>query len=230
MRDEGIRLAKRVAAQLGCSRATSEAHIAGGWVQVDGVVVDRPEARVREDQQVVVDRNADLTQLAPVTLVLHQPPGLARRGVEALLVSAHRWTEDPMRSPLLPVHRRDLEPLLPIPPACEGLAVFSQVAGVQRRLLDRQTPIEQEWVLDLAAEPTPAAVDALAQATSGRVSRQSELALRLVFKRFDALELPQAAAWAGFKPQRLRRLRLGRLGLAGLPAGAWRRLGLGERF
>lgn len=230
MRDEGIRLAKRVAALQGCSRATAEAFIAGGWVTVDGIVVDRPESRVREDQQVVVDRNADLSQLGPVTLVLHQPARHTRQAAEALLVTANRWASDPQRIALLPAHRRDLQALLPLGPACEGIAVFSQVAGVQRRLLDPQQPIEQEWVLELAREPSPTAMDALAQAADGRVSRQSERALRLVFKRFDALRLPGAVTAAGLTAERLRRIRLGRVALAGLPAGQWRRLGLAERF
>lgn len=230
MTDEGIRLAKRVAAQLGCSRATAEAYIAGGWVTVDGLVVDRPESRVHEDQQVAVDRNADLSQLGPVTLLLHQPARHTRPAAEALLATPNRWPQDPQRIALLPAHRRDLQALLPLGPACEGLAVFSQVAGVQRRLLDPQQPIEQEWVLELAHEPVPAALDSLAQACAGRVSRQSERALRLVFKRFDALRLPAAATAAGLTAQRLRRIRLGRVALAALPAGQWRRLGLAERF
>ncbi len=228
--DDGVRLAKRVAAELGCSRATAEAHIAGGWVRVDGVVADRPEARVRPQQQVTVDPSADLSQLAPATLLLHQPAGLALPRALALLQPGARWPADPVRAPLLPAHVRGTTALLPLPPQAEGLAVFSQVAGVQRRLQDRQVPVEQEWVVDLQAAPAPAALAALARSTGGRVSRQSEQAVRLACKGYDALHLPQALAAAGLAPTRLRRLRLGRVGLAQLPAGQWRRLGLGERF
>ena len=37
---EPIRLAKRLAAQQGISRSAAEEYIAGGWVEVDGKVVD----------------------------------------------------------------------------------------------------------------------------------------------------------------------------------------------
>ena len=46
MTDTGERLAKRLAAQLPCSRREAELYIEGGWVQVDGVVVEAPGARV----------------------------------------------------------------------------------------------------------------------------------------------------------------------------------------
>ena len=34
---EPIRLAKQLAAQLGCSRREAEEYIAGGWVEIDGL-------------------------------------------------------------------------------------------------------------------------------------------------------------------------------------------------
>ncbi|MDO9293666.1 MAG: S4 domain-containing protein, partial [Hydrogenophaga sp.] len=41
-RPEPQRLAKRLAAQLPCSRSDAERYIAGGWVRVDGAVVEEP--------------------------------------------------------------------------------------------------------------------------------------------------------------------------------------------
>jgi 23S rRNA pseudouridine2604 synthase len=70
-----IRLAKRVADQLNCSRSTAEQFIEGGFVSVDGQVVEAPGARVRPDQAVTVDPDASLLELTPVTLLLHKPAG-----------------------------------------------------------------------------------------------------------------------------------------------------------
>ncbi|MGQ3152632.1 S4 domain-containing protein, partial [Brevundimonas mediterranea] len=50
IRPEPQRLAKRLAAQLPCSRRDAEHYIAGGWVRVDGTVVEEPMARVRDEQ------------------------------------------------------------------------------------------------------------------------------------------------------------------------------------
>ncbi|MEO0029048.1 MAG: hypothetical protein RJB45_1089, partial [Pseudomonadota bacterium] len=46
---EGIRLAKRVADILKCSRAEAEQVIVGGWVKVNNVVVDEPAHRVKDE-------------------------------------------------------------------------------------------------------------------------------------------------------------------------------------
>ncbi|MEZ0309392.1 MAG: S4 domain-containing protein, partial [Ramlibacter sp.] len=49
---EPVRLAKRVAAMLPCSRREAEQYIEGGFVRVDGQVVDQPQARVADAQVV----------------------------------------------------------------------------------------------------------------------------------------------------------------------------------
>ena len=70
-----IRLAKRVAEQLNCSRSTAEQFIEGGFVSVDGQVVEAPGSRVRPGQAVTVAQDASLLELTPVTLLLHKPTG-----------------------------------------------------------------------------------------------------------------------------------------------------------
>jgi 23S rRNA pseudouridine2604 synthase len=64
--DEGIRLAKRVAAEQNCSRREAEALIVAGGVQVAGQVVTDP-ARVRPEQAVKVNRMVSMAALAPLT-------------------------------------------------------------------------------------------------------------------------------------------------------------------
>ena len=70
-----VRLAKRLAEQLQCSRSTAEQYIEGGWVTVDGKTIEIPGARVAPQQTVVVEKEASLFDLVPVTLLLHKPPG-----------------------------------------------------------------------------------------------------------------------------------------------------------
>ena len=68
------RLSKRVAELVPCSRREAEQYIEGGWVSVDGRVVEEPMFRV-STQKVAVDPDASLLELLPVTLLLHKPPG-----------------------------------------------------------------------------------------------------------------------------------------------------------
>ncbi|MDP3172032.1 MAG: S4 domain-containing protein, partial [Polaromonas sp.] len=71
---EPVRLAKALAQMLNCSRREAEQYIEGGWVRVDGVVVEEPQFRVA-GQKIEVDRDASLLALTPVTLLLHKPAG-----------------------------------------------------------------------------------------------------------------------------------------------------------
>ena len=69
-----VRLAKRVAELVPCSRREAEQYIEGGWVRVDGKVVEEPQFRVLK-QRIELDKNASLMTLPEVTLLLHKPPG-----------------------------------------------------------------------------------------------------------------------------------------------------------
>ena len=70
----GERLSKRVMALRQCSRSEAERFIAGGWVRVNGVVVEDPPHRVR-DETVTIDPKASLLNLGEATFVLHKPEG-----------------------------------------------------------------------------------------------------------------------------------------------------------
>ena len=48
----GDRLAKRLAAQANCSRSQAEQYIEGGWVRVDGQVIESVGARVLAHQKI----------------------------------------------------------------------------------------------------------------------------------------------------------------------------------
>ena len=46
---EAVRLAKRVVELTGCSRSEAELYVQGGWVTVDGVVIEEPQHKVAEE-------------------------------------------------------------------------------------------------------------------------------------------------------------------------------------
>ena len=70
-----VRLSKRLSDMVGCSRREAELYIEGGWVRVDGRVIEVPQFKV-VDQQVELDPKARMEPVAAVTLLLHKPPGL----------------------------------------------------------------------------------------------------------------------------------------------------------
>lgn len=236
-KSEGERLAKRVAALRGCSRAEAERLIEGGRVRVDGVVADDPARRV-SDEVIEVEPGSLAEPLLPVTLVWHKPAGLALAEGQPLAELL------PAAVGLSPWQLRQLRCASPMPAASSGMAVFAQSPGVQRKLHEEALLLEHEWMLDLAGSVPAARLAALEQevdrlAPGPRTpylklsvgSRSDERTrLRLALKGYLPERLPQWLEQAGLQPQALQRMRLGRVALGQVTSGAWRLLGLHERF
>jgi 23S rRNA pseudouridine2604 synthase len=252
-RPEPQRLAKRLAAQLPCSRSDAENYIAGGFVRVDGVVVEEPMARVHDGQTVSLDPKARLEPLASMTLLWHKPAGHALPDAPLLpdevaarwFTGAQRFKDDRSGVRPLKAHLHKLLPVAPLGALASGLMVFTQNPGVARKMTEDANQLEHEWLAEVAADPAlddPARREAVLQSLgkalffdgwavpSARASWQSELRLRLAIKGNRPGQVAHLCERAGLQLTALRRLRLGRVSLAGLPVGQWRYLLGYERF
>jgi 23S rRNA pseudouridine2604 synthase len=234
---EPERLAKRVAALVPCSRREAELYIEGGWVRVDGKVIDEPQFRVG-DQKIEIDPSASAEALEPVTLLLHKPAGLSEGQALLSLNAAARFAGDP--SGIRPVrkHFKDLRPLLSLPDPASGLAVFSQDGRIIRKLTEDAATTEQELIAQVGGR---IAENGLARLCHGLVfdghplppikaSWQNEERLRLAMKGIRPDVVEWMCAQVGLRLLALRRIRIGRVPMAGLPEGQWRYLAPGERF
>lgn len=239
-----IRLSKRVAAQLPCSRREAELYIEGGWVSVDGVVIEAPQHPVTPDQVVMLLPGARAEPVEPVTILLHKPAGYdadadtGPRPAFTLLSPATRVAGD--HPGIQPLHRHFTRLIAPLPLETDasGLLVLTQDGRVIRKLNEDSDLLEQEYVADIDGTISDAALQNLqtpvtfdgAPLPPAKVSRQSDTRLRFAMKG----ALPGQVAWmcerAGLTPTRIRRLRIGRIALAGLPEGQWRYLHERERF
>ncbi|MBE7939903.1 MULTISPECIES: RNA pseudouridine synthase [Ramlibacter] len=237
MSDEPLRLSKRVAALVPCSRREAEQYIAGGWVRVAGQVVREPQFRVG-DEVVQVDPAARLGRPMPATFLVHQPPGLGLAALHALLVPAAQWQADPARVPRSRAQDAGLEALLPLPAAAEGLAVFSQDPRIVRKLQEEAHLVEQELVAHVAGTLAPGGLERLGRGLSidgkplptARVSWQSDQRLRIAAKGLPLDRMAWMCEQVGLQLLSLKRIRIGRLPMAGLPRGQWRYLAPDERF
>jgi 23S rRNA pseudouridine2604 synthase len=188
--DAGERLAKRVAQMVPCSRREAEQYIEGGWVRVNGVVVEEPQFRVLH-QTITVDPNASLLNLTPVTLVLNKPPGWldgtddedddeaperpvaarAPRGrppvvknARALLTAANHYAQDATEMPVLKRHFNHQEGFVALETGASGLLVFSQDWRTERKLTEDMGSMEHELIADVQGEVSPEALQKIARA------------------------------------------------------------------
>jgi 23S rRNA pseudouridine2604 synthase len=236
--DDAQRLAKVVAAQVPCSRREAEQYITEGWVRVDGQVVDTPEERVSPGQRVEIDPQARLQPAVSGTFLLHKPAGMDTEAALALLGDVAHWSGDTSGIRRDKAHHVGLRALLPLPAQASGLCVYSQDFRVVRKLTEDAAFVEQELIAEVKGSIAP---DGLARLGQGllrderplppaRVSWQSETRLRFAVKGIAPESIEWMCAQVGLELLALRRIRIGRIAMAGLPPGQWRYLPAGERF
>ncbi len=155
----GDRLAKRLAAQANCSRSQAEQYIEGGWVRVDGHVIESVGARVLVHQKIELDTNASLEALEEVTILMHKPVGFdsGEGGNPALLLlDPAKQSIDPnlaggaaASTRFLQRHFTNLTPTTPLPFEASGLIVFTQDFRIARKLNDDADRVEQECLVQV---------------------------------------------------------------------------------
>jgi len=195
---EPVRLAKRLAEMLACSRREAEQYIEGGWVTVDGVVVEEPQFRV-QDQAIALLPGASLLALTPVTLLLHKPAGyeasdapgtppaanananakaVARDGAGTaaqLLTLANQAPGD--RSGIRPLkkHFSSAELVTPLATAASGLVVFTSDWRVARKLREDARLLEHEVVVEVSGSILPGGLERLNRIDHGFTYRGAPL-------------------------------------------------------
>ena len=250
---QGIRLAKRVAELRVCSRREAEQYIEGGWVRVDGQVVEEPQFRVLT-QVIEIDPHASLMALTPVTLLLHKPPGYndgmvvearpspREKHARQLLTADTHFAADPSGIRLLKRHFNQLEAHVPLETGASGLIVFTQDWRVARKLSEDAGVMEHEFMVDIEGDVPPETVQRLMRTKSNieqplpnfKVSLNSSNAgqsrLRFAIKGAHPGLIAYLCERADLKILALRRIRIGRVALGDVPPGQWRYLQAHERF
>ena len=249
-----VRLAKRLAELVHCSRREAELYIAGGWVRVDGQVVEEPQFMVAQ-QKVELDPAATLTPVEPVTILFHQPSpqsspasgrGSEREGqslipadaVKQLICADTRAADDHSGIHLLKQHFVRLTQCLPLELHASGLAVFTQDFRVTRKLTDDAATVEQEYIVEVAGELVADGLKLLNLGLSFngkplppiKASWQNETHLRFALKGVQPGQVAHMCKAVGLRVLAMKRIRIGRVSMSKLPLAQWRYLMPHEKF
>ncbi|MEO8389867.1 rRNA pseudouridine synthase [Polaromonas sp.] len=243
---EAVRLAKRLAEMLSCSRREAEQYIEGGWVTVDGVPIEEPQFRV-SNQTIVLDKDASLLAMTPVTLLLHKPAGQEAQPdngaaqAAALLSGAMQSPDD--RSGIRPLkkHFSTVELVTPLATPASGLVVLTQDWRVTRKLREDARVMEHEVIVDVGGDIKSGGLERLNRLDHGftyrgallppaKVSWQSETRLRFALKGEVPGQIAYMCESVGLRVEGMKRLRIGRVAMSQLQPGQWRYLLPHERF
>ncbi len=238
---ESVRLSKYLADHFSCSRREAENYVQGGWVRVDGVVVEEPGFRVGPHQEVELAKNARAEDHKPATILLHKPMGYGEgaQSVLDLLTAQNLAPEDRSGRHFVKADLRNLEVFMPLQAQASGLLVLTQEYGIARKLSADAARIEQEYVVEIEGELPEEGLKLLnhglmwqgAALPPAKVSWQNENRLRFALKNAHAdAVIVSMCRQVGLNVLSLKRLRIGRLPMAGLAVGQWRYLLGYERF
>ena len=246
------RLAKRVAEMVPCSRREAEQYISGGWVSVNGKIVEEPMFRVA-DHQVTIDPDASLMELTDVTLLLNKPPGFdataelgeankrVKPAQQLLKVETHA-ADDASGVRLLKRHFANMESTVELETGASGLVIFTQDWRILRKLTEDAGVLEQEVIVEIKGEVPQASIDRLnyGLASDGhplptvKVSMNSNSEgsskLRFAIKGVHPGLIAYLCERMGFEILSMKRIRVGRVSLSQLALGQWRYLAPYERF
>ena len=234
---ESIRLSKRIIELTGCSRREAELYIEGGWVTVDGEVVELPQFPVT-DQAVALLPGAAPEPLEPCTLLLNQPAGLRLEQAQRLLSPESRWSGDRAEVRVRRGHFFRLDTALPLQPCASGLLVLTQDWRTLRKLNEDARKLEQEYVVEVGGTLVDGGLDKLKRGVRVKggelppvkASWQNETHLRFALKNPRAGLIAEYCQAVGLKVLGMKRIRIGGVPMGKLPGGQWRYLGQAERF
>lgn len=135
------------------SRKELKSIIRSGRVQVDGVTVKAPEAKIRPEQTVTLD-GQPVTLRGRVVLMLHKPAGFVTS------------TEDPRDRTvmeLLPPEYQDLFPVGRLDKETEGLLLFTNDGDLAHRLTAPKHQVEKAYYAEIQGCVEEADVRAFAE-------------------------------------------------------------------
>ncbi|MEY3761490.1 MAG: hypothetical protein RL281_95 [Pseudomonadota bacterium] len=234
---EGIRLSKRVADILKCSRSEAEQVIVGGWVKVNEVVVDEPAHRVSHEN-IEIHSTAQRGKVPLLTVILHKTAGQSclsksHHDIWKNLTPELRSKQDRSGISLTPRLQKFLQCAAALEDAASGLVVLSEDPSMLRKLQDERTPCEHEMLAEVQGSVSPDQLRDMCPTglkTSISSENPEKTGLRMAFKGY----LPGYAAGVientGLRLTGLKRVRMGRVLMAPLAPGQWRALMPYERF
>lgn len=238
---DSIRLAKRLSQLVPCSRSEAEKYIAGGYVTVDGLVVEEPGFRVQLEQKIELMPESRLAAVEAVTILLHKPAGYDiekdHTAVLKLITPENHATDDHSGIKFIKLHLKDLALTDPLGIQSSGLVVLTQDWRIARKLIDDASKVEQEYIVDVSGDIVK---DGLNQLNQGvrlngkilpvKVSWQNETRLRFAFKGIHRSQIAKLCESVGLTVLAMKRIRLGRVPMSSLEAGQWRYLLGYEQF
>jgi len=228
-----------------CSRREADRYIADGLVRVDGEVIDTLGTRVDPRSEITLARSARDDSRGKVTILLNKPVGFVSGSPESgyrpavsLISAASHYSGDRSPTRFTRAHLKGLAPAGRLDIDSQGLLVLTQDGRIAKQLIGPDSRVEKEYLVRVSGPLDEARLERLrfGMELDGRplrragVKRLNEQQLQIILTEGRKRQIRRMCAEVGLQVTGLKRVRIGRVRLAGLPEGQWRYLAPQERF
>jgi 23S rRNA pseudouridine2604 synthase len=242
---EKVRVSKLMSQQGLCSRREADSYIERGWVFVNGERVIELGTRIDPASKITLNKAAQASQLARVTILLHKPIGYVSAQAEqgykpaiGLINAETRFAGDRSSEPFSPMHLRGLAPAGRLDIDSQGLLVLTQDGRIAKQLIGENSPIEKEYLVRVKGSLSKAGLALLQHGLSldgealrpAQVSWQNQDQLRFILRQGKKRQIRRMCELVGLEVVGLKRIRVGKIKLGDLPPGQWRFLRSDETF
>lgn len=242
---EKVRVSKLMSQQGLCSRREADSYIERGWVFVDGVRVTELGTRIDPASKITLNKAAQASQQARVTMLLNKPIGYVSAQAEpgykpavALIKADTRFSGDRAKLGFTAMHLRGLAPAGRLDIDSQGLLVLTQDGRIAKQLIGENSEIEKEYLVRVAGRLSKAGLGLLNHGLSldGEALRPAQVGwlnqdqLRFVLRQGKKRQIRRMCELVGLEVVGLKRIRIGKVKLGDLPQGQWRYLREDEVF
>jgi len=242
---EKVRLSKLMSMRGLCSRREADVFIERGWVSVDGEPVAVLGTKVDPAQTITLDKQARADQGRRVTLLLNKPIGYVSsqpeqgyRAAVSLIDARSRFHSDRSPQRFSSTQLRGLAPAGRLDIDSQGLLVLTQDGRIAKQLIGQDSTVEKEYLVRVEGRLSEEGLRLLnhglrldgAALRPARVGWQNQAQLRFILKEGKHRQIRRMCELVDLTVTGLKRVRIGRVRLSGLPEGQWRYLAENEKF
>ena len=253
---ELVRASKVLSERGVCSRREADEYIRKGLVAVDGTVITELGTKVLRNQEITLLKEASCLQNSLKTILLNKPEGFVSSpddkrkyklasslitadnfyvqggggGDDRLKLLGQEGTNFVLYRGLAPAGRLDFN--------STGLLVLTQDGRVSKELIGPDNEIEKEYLVAVKGEITSHGLSLLRSGLEldgkklkpARVKCDRDDVLRIILREGRKRQIRRMCELVGLKVVTLKRIRIGRISLSGLPIGKWRFMSSHEMF
>lgn len=223
-----------------CSRREADKYIEQGLVSVDGERITVLGTRISPNQEIELHKEALEQQSSRATVLLHKPPGyvsgLPEMGYQSAVMlvtqgnAANQAEKAPDRQGLAPAGRLDID--------STGLIVFTQDGRIARQLIGADSTIEKEYIINVSGGITPEKLEKLRHGLildektlkPATIEETEKNQLKFILNEGRKRQIRRMCELVDLEVRQLKRTRIGKITVSGIPRGNWRLLRHDEQF